>query len=109
MADLVKEFEEWTETYEGNLLEYKHEDTGITYYIDIDALRTDIVDGMYEVELSIGSKTCLAINRVCIIDGMVALETLKGTIEERLVFDQHHIAYEGVRLKNGNLQLIMGS
>jgi hypothetical protein len=109
MVHLIKEFEAWYETYEGNILEYTHEGTGKPYFVNIDALRTDIDDGMYDVELSNGSHPYIASNQVCIVDGMVVLETLKIVINESMELDHHHNAYEGVRLNNGVLQLGLDS
>ena len=109
MADLVKEFEAWLETNGDNILEYKHNQNGIPYFININALRTNIEDGMYDVELSNGSKKYIASNRICIIDGMVVLETLKTVIIESMNVDPDHNAYEGVGLKNGVLQLSLDS
>ena len=86
MVHLIKEFEAWHEKYEGNILEYTHEGTGIPYFVNIDALRTDVDDGMYDVELSNGSHPYIASNQVCIVDGMVVLETLKIVINESIAY-----------------------
>lgn len=109
MTDLKEDYESWLNTYQGNLLVFNVDATGVEYSVDINALKTNIEDGMYGVELWLGKQPYMAVNKICIVDGMVALQTLKPVIEEHLRSNNDHPYFEGVQLLNGNMKLLMGS